>query len=56
MGCLSTRSPHRPNPIGMSVVRLLTVSSEGIEVSGVDMVDGTPVLDGKIYIHAYVNL
>jgi tRNA-Thr(GGU) m(6)t(6)A37 methyltransferase TsaA len=48
-GIFATRSPHRPNPIGMSVVRLLARSGPVLEVSGLDMIDGTPVLDLKPY-------
>lgn len=46
VGCLSTRSPHRPNAIGLSVVQVLKVGTDFIEISCVDMIDGTPVLDG----------
>jgi tRNA (adenine37-N6)-methyltransferase len=49
-GVFSTRSPHRPNPLGISVVRLLGVRGLVIDVSDVDMVDGTPVLDLKPYV------
>jgi tRNA-Thr(GGU) m(6)t(6)A37 methyltransferase TsaA len=49
-GVFSTRSPHRPNPIGLSVVRLLSVRGLSLQVSDVDMVDGTPVLDLKPYV------
>lgn len=48
-GIFSTRSPHRPNPLGMSVVKLLARKGRVLEVSGLDMVDGTPVLDIKPY-------
>ena len=48
VGCLSTRSPHRPNPIGLSVVQVLAVGSDYIDIACVDMLDGTPVLDGKV--------
>jgi tRNA (adenine37-N6)-methyltransferase len=48
-GVFSTRSPHRPNPLGMSVVKLLARKGRVLEVSGLDMVDGTPVLDIKPY-------
>jgi len=51
-GVFSTRSPHRPNPIGMSVVRLVRVEGLTLVVRGVDMVDGTPVLDLKPYVAA----
>jgi tRNA (adenine37-N6)-methyltransferase len=47
VGCLSTRSPHRPNPIGLSVSEIVKVGSDYIDIICVDMVDGTPVLDGK---------
>jgi tRNA-Thr(GGU) m(6)t(6)A37 methyltransferase TsaA len=48
-GIFSTRSPHRPNPLGMTVVRLLKREGRVLKVSGLDMVDGTPVLDIKPY-------
>lgn len=47
VGCLSTRSPHRPNNIGLSVCEISQVGSDFIEVIGLDLVDGTPVLDSK---------
>ena len=50
VGCLTTRSPHRPNAIGLSVCEVVEVGSDFIQVSGIDMVDGTPVLDIKPYI------
>lgn len=49
-GVLATRSPHRPNGIGMSVVRLERVEGLRLFVLGIDMVDGTPVVDVKPYI------
>ena len=49
-GLFSTRSPSRPNPIGLSVVRLLSVERNRIEFEGVDLLDGTPVLDIKPYV------
>ncbi|MSP24245.1 MAG: tRNA (N6-threonylcarbamoyladenosine(37)-N6)-methyltransferase TrmO [Myxococcales bacterium] len=49
-GVLATRSPHRPNPIGLSVVRLEAVEGLTLRVRGVDMLDGTPVLDIKPYV------
>jgi tRNA-Thr(GGU) m(6)t(6)A37 methyltransferase TsaA len=51
-GVFATRSPHRPSPIGMSVVRLVRVDGLSVHVRGVDMVDGTPVLDLKPYLAA----
>ena len=50
VGCLSTRSPHRPNPIGLSVCHIDRVNEKFIEISQLDMVDGTPVIDIKPYI------
>lgn len=49
-GVLATRSPHRPNPLGLSAVRLLRVDGLQLHVQGVDMIDGTPVLDIKPYV------
>ena len=48
-GVFSTRSPHRPNAIGMSIVKVITVHNNMIEIEGVDMLDGTPVIDIKPY-------
>ncbi len=53
-GVFSTRSPHRPNPIGLSVVRLVGVQGLVLDVEDLDMVDGTPVLDLKPYL-AYAD-
>lgn len=50
VGCLSTRSPHRPNPIGLSVCEIVSVDKDFIHIRGVDLVDGTTVLDVKPYI------
>jgi tRNA (adenine37-N6)-methyltransferase len=49
-GVFATRSPHRPNPIGLSAVRLDRVDGLVLHVRGVDFIDGTPVLDIKPYI------
>lgn len=49
-GVLATRSPFRPNRIGLSLVRLEGVTGRVIEVSGIDLVDGTPILDVKPYL------
>ena len=53
-GVFSTRSPHRPNPIGMSVVRLDRVEGLNLYIRDTDILDGTPVLDIKPYI-AYTD-
>lgn len=49
-GVFATRAPRRPNPIGFSVVRLISVQSNIIEIENVDILDGTPLLDIKPYI------
>lgn len=53
-GVFSTRSPHRPNPLGLSVVRLERFDGLTLHVNDVDMLDGTPVLDIKPYV-AYTD-
>lgn len=50
MGVFATRSPFRPNPIGLSSVRLLGVEDGALVVAGADLVDGTPVFDIKPYV------
>ncbi len=50
IGVFATRSPHRPNPIGLSLVKIEQVMDGKIYISGVDVVDGTPVLDIKPYL------
>jgi len=49
-GVFSTRSPRRPNPIGLTVVKVLGVEGNKVRVRGVDMLDGTPILDIKPYM------
>jgi tRNA (adenine37-N6)-methyltransferase len=49
-GVFATRSPHRPNPIGMSLVELKGIDGLVLSVDGLDLLDGTPVLDIKPYI------
>jgi tRNA-Thr(GGU) m(6)t(6)A37 methyltransferase TsaA len=49
-GVFATRSPHRPNPLGLSAVRLERVDGLTLHVRDVDMLDGTPVLDIKPYV------
>jgi len=49
-GVFATRAPHRPNPIGMSVVKLESVEGLTIHIRNVDLLDGTPVLDLKPYV------
>jgi tRNA (adenine37-N6)-methyltransferase len=50
MGIFATRGPRRINPIGLSLVHLLGVDGRVIRFAGVDMIDGTPVLDLKPYV------
>lgn len=52
-GVFATRSPRHPNPIGISVVRLLSATGAILEVAGLDLLDGTPVLDIKPYMPAF---
>jgi len=49
-GVFATRSPYRPNPIALTVVELLSRDGPKLEVRGVDMLDGTPILDIKPYM------
>jgi tRNA-Thr(GGU) m(6)t(6)A37 methyltransferase TsaA len=53
-GVLATRSPHRPNPLGLSVLRLVRVAGPHLHVRDVDLLDGTPILDIKPYV-AYTD-
>ena len=52
-GIFATRSPARPNPIGLSTVRLIAITGSILGVEDVDMVDGTPLLDIKPYVPAF---
>ena len=49
-GIFATRSPKRPNPIGLSVMRLLDVQGDTLLLDNVDVLDGTPVVDIKPYV------
>ena len=49
-GLFATRAPRRPNPIGLSVVRLLGVEGTTLQVEDIDVLDGTPLLDLKPYV------
>jgi tRNA-Thr(GGU) m(6)t(6)A37 methyltransferase TsaA len=49
-GIFATRAPRRPNSIGFSVVRLIRIESNIVEIENVDLLDGTPLLDIKPYI------
>jgi tRNA-Thr(GGU) m(6)t(6)A37 methyltransferase TsaA len=49
-GTFATRSPHRPNPIGLSLARIVSVESSSVVVDGLDLLNGSPVLDLKPYV------
>ena len=49
-GVFSTRAPKRPNPIGLSVVKLNKIAKNRLEIENVDIIDGTPLLDIKPYV------
>src|SRR6478672_7107698 len=49
-GVFATRSPRRPNPIGLTIVELIRREGSRLHVRGVDMLDGTPILDLKPYL------
>ena len=49
-GVFATRSPRRPNPIGLTVVELLSRDGAILSIRGIDMLDGTPILDIKPYL------
>ena len=50
VGLFASRSPHRPSPIGLSLARLVSVKGATLQLAGIDLVDGTPILDVKPYI------
>ena len=52
-GLFATRAPCRPNPIGLSIVRILSIVGSEIQISGADMLDGTPLLDIKPYVSSF---
>jgi tRNA-Thr(GGU) m(6)t(6)A37 methyltransferase TsaA len=49
-GVFATRAPARPNPIGLSIVKLIKIDQEKLFIKGVDIIDGTPLLDIKPYV------
>ena len=52
-GLFATRAPNRPNPIGLSVVRLAGIDDRILRIENVDVLDGTPLLDIKPYVPAF---
>lgn len=53
MGIFAQRAKHRPNPIGVTAVELVSIESNVVTVRGLDAIDGTPVLDVKPYFPAF---
>ena len=51
LGIFATRTPYRPNPIGLTLVELLNVNRNVLSVRGLDALDGTPILDIKPFDH-----
>lgn len=54
-GVFSTRSPHRPNPIGLHETRVTAIDGTRIEVESLEAIDGTPILDIKPVLHGNVS-
>jgi tRNA-Thr(GGU) m(6)t(6)A37 methyltransferase TsaA len=52
-GLFATRAPCRPNPIGLSIVRLLGIENHVLAIENVDIIDGTPLLDIKPYVREF---
>jgi tRNA-Thr(GGU) m(6)t(6)A37 methyltransferase TsaA len=55
VGVFATRSPHRPNPIGLHPVEVLEVDGPRIRVAGLEALDGTPVLDVKPLLEGEIS-
>jgi len=56
IGVFATRSPHRPNPLGLSLCEIFKIENNKIYLYGVDLVDGTPIVDIKPYLPQFENL
>jgi formylmethanofuran dehydrogenase subunit E len=52
-GLFTTRSPHRPNPIGHTIVELVNCQDNNLKVRGLDAIDGTPIIDIKPYVRKF---
>lgn len=50
VGVFASRSPHRPSPLGLSLARLIKIEGAALHLAGIDLVDGTPILDVKPYV------
>jgi len=55
-GIFATRAPHRPNKLGMSLVRLQKIENNILYVNDIDILDGTPLIDIKPYIHRFDSI
>jgi len=55
-GVFATRHPSRPNGIGMTAVRLIRISGRVLDVSGIDVLDGTPLIDIKPYVSRFDSI
>ncbi|MFC1962925.1 tRNA (N6-threonylcarbamoyladenosine(37)-N6)-methyltransferase TrmO [Chloroflexota bacterium] len=56
LGLFAWHSSRRPNPIGMSIVKLLELRGDRVKVLGLDAIDGTPVLDLRPYVESYYHV
>lgn len=56
LGIFAWHSSRRPNPIGVTIVRLLEVQGDTVRVQGLDAIDGTPVLDLRPYVESYYHV
>jgi tRNA-Thr(GGU) m(6)t(6)A37 methyltransferase TsaA len=52
-GIFATRSPSRPNPVGLSVVKLISIAGNIIKIKGIDILDGTPLIDMKPFVPVF---
>ena len=52
-GLFSTRAPRRPNPIGLSIVQLIKIENNKISIQGIDVLNGTPLIDIKPYVPGF---
>lgn len=53
IGIFATRGPRRVNPIGLSLIELVDITATGVHFAGVDLIDGTPVIDLKPYVSRF---
>jgi len=55
VGVFSTRSPDRPNPIGVHVVKVVSINNDSVQVEGLEVLDGTPLIDIKPVLKNQLN-